>query len=141
MSDELSTIIDFGEDITDAEAPPPLPAGRYTATIREAKPKVSANSGNKYADIAMHIAPDQFPVDFPAENNPDGVTLYFRRLLLEPTPSARFRMRKFCEAIGAPTAKQLDLNDWVGLTCEVEVSNSQYEGLPRAEINRVVENA
>ncbi len=137
MSDHQTSIIEFSDDISNAEAPPPLPAGTYTANIVKAEAKVSATSGNRYLSLHMQIPPDQYPADF-VDGDPDGTTLIYNRLLLEDTAMARYRLRKFAEAVGARVSRSVDLTDFLGLTANVEVGASTYEGEVRAEIKRVI---
>jgi len=130
------SIIEFSEDISQAEAPTPLPVGEYPAEIRGATQKTS-NAGNPYAQVQFFIAPEAYPADF-TEGDPDGQVLTFNRVSLQDTPAARHRLRKFCEAIGAPAGQRIDLNDWVGRTATVAVQHDTYEGEPRAVIGKVV---
>lgn len=136
MTDDVMTIVEFSEDIAEAEAPEPLPEGDYTAEIMGAEVRIS-QTGKKYGAISFMISPDEYPADYPVENAPDGVLIVYRRVSLEDTPTARFMTRRFCEAIGAPMARQLDLSQWVSLSAKVHVTNSEWEGIPRAEIDRV----
>ena len=131
------SIIQFSEDITNAEAPAPLPVGEYTAEIRAAEAKVSANSGNTYMAIQFFIPADQYPADFD-EGDPDGITLTYNRLVVEDNAKGRHRMRKFCESIGAKTGREVNPSDWIGLTATVSVKHGTWEGETRAEIDRVV---
>jgi hypothetical protein len=130
------SILTFSENIANAEAPAPLPAGEYTAEIRAVDVKVS-QKGNKYAAITFYIPSDQYPADF-TDGDPDGMTLVFNRLVLEDTVKDRHRIRKFCEAIGAKMGSQIDVNDWVGLTATVSVKIGEWEGEARSEIDRVL---
>lgn len=136
MADQPS-IIEFSEDISQQEAPVPLPEGDYPAEIRAAVRKTSATSGNEYAKITFFIAPESYPADY-TEGDPDGMALDYNRLTLQDTPSGRHRIRKFCEAIGAPIPKtKLDLNEWIGRTGTVNIKHGTWEGEPRAEIQKV----
>ena len=132
---ELGSVYEFSQDISEAEAPPPLPARTYLATITGASAKVSQNGG-KYAAIEFTIAPDQFPADFAAIQQ-DAVKLFYRRVGLEDTPRARWQLRKFCEAIRLPMSRRFDLNDCVGKTAQVKVGNAPYQGEMRADIQAV----
>lgn len=131
------SIIEFTDDLANAEAPEPIPAGTYTAEIVKAEAKVSQTSGNTYASVTFRINADDYPADF-ANGDPDGTSLSYNRLLLENTIQARYRLKKFCESVGAPMGRTVDLNDWLGLTATVEVAQTVYEGEKRAEIKRVV---
>jgi hypothetical protein len=131
-----SSIIEFSEDIANAEAPVPLPAGDYTAEIRAAEVKTSGK-GNEYFAVTFFIPPEQYPADY-TDGDPDGTTLGYNRLQKRDDTSGRYRVRKFCEAIGAKMGKKIDVNEWIGLTATVAVDNSEWEGEPRAEIKKVV---
>lgn len=134
---EINSIVEFSEDIASAEAVPPLPPGDYAAEVRGATHKTSATSGNPYAAVQFFIAPEQYPADY-SDGDPDGTLLTFNRVTLVDSPAARHRLRKFCEAIGAPMGKSIDLNSWVGLTGHVTVVTDEYEGEKRAAIAKVV---
>ena len=135
--DTLDTIIDFSEDISDAEAPPPLPRNDYEAEVRGVQVAVSKNKGTRYADVTFLIRPEQFPADFDPTYYPDGITMHYRRVTLEDTPQARYSVRMFCEAIGAPMSKRIDINDWIGQSARVTVTHETYEGRERATIQTV----
>jgi len=136
MTDEMSSIIEFDADISQQEAPEPLPVGTYSAQITEVESKVS-QSGNKYAAVSFYVSVDDFPADYPVENNPDGVRLVYRRASLMDTNQGRYGLRKFCESIGAPMSTRIDLNDWVGLEATVEVDHDEWNGDIRANIVKV----
>jgi hypothetical protein len=135
MSD-VSSIVEFSEDISNAEWSP-LPEGDYTAEIKGATRKTSQNSGNDYASVQFHIAAEQYPADY-TDGDPDGVTINYNLVSLEDTPRARYNLRKFCENIGAPTGTKIDLNDWMGRAATVHVRVGEFEGQPRNDISRVV---
>lgn len=135
---EVGSIIEFTESIADQEAPVPLPKGDYPAEIRGAVRKTGATSGKDYAEQLFFIAPEAYPADYEAENAPEGTALYYRRISLVDTPAARHRIRRYCEAIGAPVPKTtLDLNEWIGRTATVTVDHETREGLPSAVITKV----
>lgn len=142
MSDDNDdmTIFEFSEDIADAPEPEPLPEGSYVASIEEAVGKTSPNTGKRYGAITFMIPTDQFPADYPIENAPNGKMITFRRVPLEDDVPSRFRLRRFCEAVGAPMAKQIDMRDFVGLTATVHIKHSEWEGVMREEIDRVERN-
>lgn len=129
------SIIEYSEDISTAEAPEPLPVGDYPAEIRAAERKTSAK-GNPYGAVTFFIAPENYPADF-TQGDPDGMSLAFNRVPVDDTPAARYRMRKFCEAIGAPTGSRVDMNEWIGLTAVVSITHDTYEGETRAVISKV----
>lgn len=137
--DDVMTIVEFSSDIAEAEAPEPLPVAEYPASIRSAKVKVSTNSGNKYAEVMFHVSPDNFPADYPADIAPDGKMIAYRRLVMEDDARSRFNVRKFCEAIGAPMSKKIDVAEWVGLEARIQIEHETYEGVNREVIQRVSE--
>jgi hypothetical protein len=137
----MPSVIEFQDDVSTAEAPPALPAGEYEAEVRKAEQKVSQTSGYRYAAVTFHIPPEQFPADYDASAFPDGKTMTYNLVSLEDNPSSRFRLRKFIEAIGGKGGKQIDLNDWIGLSAVLELQPGEWEGVPREEIKRVKEKA
>jgi hypothetical protein len=132
---EHSSIIQFSSDISEAEAPKPLPVGDYPARITAAEVKESARGG-QYVAVTFLVSSDDYPADY-TDGDPDGAILVYRRLQVEDTPRARYNMRKFVEAIGAKAGTKVDLNDWIGQTATISVAHTEYEGEERAEIKRV----
>jgi hypothetical protein len=137
MSDDNVSIIEFSDDIATAEAPEPLPVGVYPADIKGVAIKESAK-GTKYAAVSFYVSPDDYPVDYPLENAPDGTTLVYRRISLEDNPGSRFRLRQFIESIGAVASKRIDVTEWIGLTARVSVVHDEYEGIKRSQIDKVL---
>ena len=135
MTEELSSIVEYAEDIKKQEAPEPLPTGNYTGVIRSVEKKESQR-GTQYAAVSFHIGADQYPADF-KDGNDDGTVIVHRRASLEDNPQARYGTKRFLEAIGAPMGKRLDISEWVGMEAELEVGHDEYEGVNRAVINRV----
>lgn len=136
MTEDTTSIVEFSEDIGDAEAPEPLPAGEYPATIRGAEVKTSQR-GTLYAAVTFVVSPDEFPADYPVENAPDGKVIVYRRCSMEDNPQARYMLRNFIEAIGATASKKIDVNEWMGLSANIQVENEEYEGVMREQIVRV----
>lgn len=136
MSD--GSILEFSEDLKDAEAPTSLPAGDYTGEVVAAENGTSANSGKDRAAVTFRIKPEDYPADYEDANEfPDGkqVTFYVGT---EDTKPARFRLRKFMEAIGvAPKGKKIDVNEWIGKTAILEIIPDEYEGIERERIKHV----
>ena len=133
----MSGILDFSEDLATVEAPNPLPIGQYPGEIIAAERKTSNTSGNTYAAIQFRISADNYPADF-TDGDPDGMVLSYNRLLMEDTPQARWRWRKFLEAVGGRLGRQVDLSDLLGLTAMLDIGHDKYEGENRAQITRVV---
>lgn len=132
---ELGSVFEFADDISKAEAPPPLPPRSYVGTVTGAVAAMS-KKGGKYAAIEFTIAPDQFPPDFAAIQQ-DAVKLYYRRVGLDDTARTRYNIRKFCEALRVPVSKRFDLNDCIGKSASLKVGDSEYNGEKRAEIQAV----
>jgi len=132
---EQTSIIEYTSDLSEAEAPVPLPAGDYPAEIRSVERKTSSK-GNDYINVTFMIAPEAYPADY-TEGSEEGTILSYGRLSPDENQRARYNMRKFCEAIGAKMGKSLDLNEWVGLSAIVTVAHETYEGEDRANIKKV----
>ena len=132
----LPSVIEFDEDISQAEAPVPLPVGDYPAEVRSAVQKSAASTGNPYASVGFFISADAYPADY-TEGEPDGMLLTFNRVSLQNTPAGRHRLRKFIEAIGAPAGSKIDLNDWIGRSATVTITHDTYEGEVRANVAKV----
>lgn len=138
MEDELGSIIEFTHDIDDAEAPIPLPEGTYEAEIKSVEAKMSTND-KKYAAVGFYISPDAYPADYPLEEAPDGLTIFYRRLSLENNKMSRFNLRRFIQNIGAPpVGRTLDMTQWVGLRGKVVVKHDTWEDTKRPVIDKVI---
>lgn len=131
------SIIEFTEDLNDAEAPSPLPPNIYPAEIVGAEVRTSATSGNRYLSATFRVPADAYPADF-VDGDPDGMTLVYNRVLVEDTKNARYRLRKFLEAVGGPLSRSLDPSDLIGLTANIDVGTDEYEGEKRSAIKRVM---
>lgn len=129
------SIIEYSDDLGNAEAPTPLPIGDYPAEIRAVERKTSAK-GNDYLQVTFYVSPDSYPADY-TEGSEDGATLIYRSLSPDDSQRARYSMRKFCEAIGAPTGKKVDFNDWIGQAAIVSVTHDTYDGELRAQLKKV----
>jgi len=139
MSDSatLPSILDYSEDVSTAEAPPPLPARIYPAQVVSASRKISKSSGNEYVALAVRISPDAYPVDY-TTGNPEGTTLNYNRVVYADTYEGRYRMRLLCEALGIAPSRQVDLNQFVGASCRVEVTHDKFEGVDRHQANAIL---
>lgn len=131
------SLIEFSEDLNNAEAPAPLPPGIYPATIINAEPKTSQTSGNRYLATQFRIEADAYPADF-NDGDPDGMVLTYNRVLLEDNKNARYRLRKFLEAVGGHLGRTLDPSDLMGLSANVSVGTEEYEGEKRSVIKMVM---
>ena len=135
MSEDTTSIMEFSEDLSTAEAPPPLPVGEYPARIVKSETKVS-KAGNKYLALVWLVEPESYPADF-EEGNPEGETFQFNRVTLIDTPLGRYRLRRFNEAVGAPNTRHIDPNDYMDLTATITITHSMWEGDMRAECAKV----
>lgn len=134
---ELGSILDYTTDIADAEAPVALPAGDYPAKIVAAEVGTSQSSGKKRVDVTFRIMPEDFPADYEdAESFPDGKDVH-AYVSAEDTKAARFRMKKFCEAIGAAMSSRLDVNDWIGKSAIITIEPDEFEGIERERFKKV----
>jgi hypothetical protein len=134
-------ILEFSQDIAEAEAPPPLPIGEYNATVEGIEMRVSNTSGREYLGVTVRINADDFPPDFDGTAYPDGVTLRYNRLFTEDTQRNRYNFKKFCEALGAPMGKQIDPNDWIGMSLMVGISHRKWEDEDQANIAKIASAA
>lgn len=134
----MASIMEFSKDVSQQDAPEPLPAGDYPAEITDAQIKPSANTGRNYLALTFMISPNDYPADF-TEGDADGTRLSYNRLTMEDTPRARYRLRQFCEAVGArvPTTS-FDPSDLLGLRAQVNIIHDKYEGEVRAQIAKVM---
>ena len=85
---ELSSVIEFDEDLNNVEAPKPLPAGQYAATILSAEPMMSKNGEHKMAKVTWSIPAEEYPADY-VDGNPAGTQLT-QYLMLDNTARAKF---------------------------------------------------
>ena len=134
---EMGTIIEYTDDISDAEAPKSLAAGDYPAEITETALGISANSGKSRVEVSFRISPEDFPADYEdAESFPEGKIVKFY-VGAEGDKASRFRMRGFCTAIGAPMGASLDINDWISRKAVLTIEPDEYEGVERERARKV----
>lgn len=131
-----TSILQFSEDLSTAEAPPPLPIGVYRGEIIGASWRTSPTTGNMYAQIMVRIPEGEYPADHVGE--PDGVVLPYNRLLHQDSPRVRYAWRLFNEKVGAPNGRSIDLNSYLGLPITVDIVHQEYEGEQRASITRIL---
>jgi hypothetical protein len=131
------SLIQFSQNLADAEAPPQLPPGEYPAICVAAVPGISKSSGNPVLPLTFKINKQDFPADF--ETDADELTLIFNSLTTRDTQQDRFRVRKICEALGVPLSNALDPNDFLNKQCRVKVEHQpDLEGNPRANIRAIL---
>lgn len=136
MSDTPS-IVSYSEDVSQQDAPAPLPVREYIGTVKTAEVKDSQKTGKQYLQINFHVGPDQYPADF-TDGNPDGETLSWMRTPISDDPRGRFAMKSLCQILGVVSSKQVDLNDMIGKDAKLVIKHSQYEGQNRAEIAKLL---
>lgn len=135
MSDENPSLLEFSQDLNDAVAPSPIPAGEYPATIVKAEVKTS-QGGNRYLALQFRVEPDAYPADF-TDGNPEGELISYNRLMIEDSGRGRWRMRKFLEAVGASLGRSVDPNELIGLAANIGITHGSWEGEARAEISKI----
>ena len=133
---ELSSVIEFATNLAEVEAPKPLPAGLYDATIQSAEPMTSKDGLKTMAKVTYSISADQYPVDY-TDGNPNGTTLT-QYIMLEKDARSMYALKRFIMGIGAPLSNSVDLNTWVGLTCKLNVVNEMFEGNEVARVKGVI---
>jgi hypothetical protein len=134
---EVSSIIEYSEDLSEAEAPKALPASDYPVTITGAENGISQSSGNPRAKVTLLVAPEDFPADYEdGESFPDGKQVDFY-VSTADTAAARFRMRQFLEAIGAPLSSKVNVEDWIGRQAIATLEPDEYEGIERERCRKV----
>lgn len=133
--EDMDSIIEFSENISEAEAPEPLPEREYVASI-ESVTREKSQKGSQYAAVTFHINEEDYPADYDTNNAPGGKKIRHMIMLTDDAPT-RHRLRKFSEAIGAPMAKRIDLSQWVGLQAKVTIKHDTYEGVKREKISKV----
>lgn len=133
---ELPSVFEMGGDVANAEAPPPLPARTYLASITAAVAKVSQNSGNTYADIEFTVSPDQYPADYSAVE-PNPTKIHYRSMVIAPTARARYRWKQFGEKCRVAIGSNLDLNDFVGKMVNIKVKHRAYQGEMQPDIEAI----
>ena len=133
--EDMDSIIEFSENIADAEAPEPLPEREYVASI-ESVSREKSQKGSVYAAVNFHINEEDYPADYDVNNAPGGKKIRHMLMLTDDAPT-RHRLRKFCEAVGAPMAKRIDISQWVGLQAKITIKHDTYEGVKRERIQKV----
>lgn len=133
---DIPSVIEFDEDVEDAERPDPLPPGTYPATITGVEVKVSLK-GNKFANVMWFVSPDTFPADF--EGAPDGVTVR-GMVMLEDNAASRYRLKMFLHAIGLRGARSIDTSAWKDCEARIVVAHEKNpnDGLDYPRVRNVL---
>jgi hypothetical protein len=136
--DQVLGVIQLEGNLAEAEKPPEVPKGAYTAEIQDVQIPTSGK-GNQYFAVKCVIPPDELPADI-RDQFEDGAVLYWNRQLV-PTKGDRramYNLRKWYEAMGLdPNITEVDPNDWMGQKIKVHVVMGKYQGEDRAEIRSV----
>ena len=136
MSGQTS-LMKFSQDITNAEAPPPIPARSYRAEVIGASIRPAQSSGLPYVNLQFRIPAEDYPADY-TEGDPDGTILYYNRLQVADTPRGRYLARVLMQKLGGPLGHEIDCNALIGLWANIEVTHQEYEGEQRANIARIL---
>ena len=133
----MGSILEFTENLKDAEAPKALGNIDVPGEITGAVNGLSKSSGRKQVDVTFRIKPDDFPPDYEDVNSfADGKTVHYY-LSGEDDKVSRYRMRKFVEAIGGKLGAKVDVNDWIGKSAMLTLGVDTFEGVDRERIQRV----
>lgn len=131
----LPSVVEFTTDVSEAQAPKPLPERKYIGVIEKAEAKYSSK-GNKMGALTFRISPDQYPPDF-TDGNPDGTVLTYFRMMLEDTAAAKWQVRKICEKLRVPVSRTLDMNAFIGKSALLTIKNQEYQGELRSSIDGI----
>lgn len=135
VDDEDASIIEFSENIAEAEAPEPLPEREYMASIEKVSRETS-QKGGIFAAVTFRVNEEDYPADYDTNNAPGGKSIRQIVMLTDDGPS-RHRLRKFCEAVGAPMSKRINIQEWVGLQAKITIKHQTYEGQVQERISKV----
>lgn len=134
---EMSSIIEFDTDLSNVEAPKPLPAGTYDAVIQTAELMMSKGDEPKpMIKVTYNISADQYPADY-VDGNPNGTTLT-QFFMADNSVRSKFALKRFLLAIGAPISNKVDTTTLIGLAARIEVGSQIWQGMETARVNRVV---
>lgn len=101
-----------------------IPEGQYTVVVDETEIKTSQNSGNEYISFTFEVS----------EGKHKGAKLFHNCSL---QPQALFNLKQVLTALGFEIPNKgfdLDIEDLVGLECDVEVAHEKYEGKKKSRI-------
>lgn len=131
-------LLNFSENIADAEAPPQLPAGEYKVICIAAQDKVAVSSGNNMLTLTLQVPRSEFPADFDPGDGVDELT-FTMNVVARDIPADRWRMKKTCQAFGVAASNSIDPNDFVGREARARVRmGTDLEKNPRAEVGSVL---
>jgi len=139
--EDVPPVLEFDQDLNNAEPPEPLPAGEYVGMISNISQRTSQR-GNEYLEVAINIGPDQFPVDYQDGDFENGETLYYRRLPYDPNSKrSRYQLAQFFSKAGVKLGKSIDTSQLIGKNIRVETTvqdDMNDPNIKRPEIRRVL---
>lgn len=135
-NDDLN-VFTYSEDLNNAEAPKPLPGGKYPFEVRKADIVDSKSKpGKKNLKLELYIAPEEYPATY-LDGNPDGLTLTAFRALND-TARGRYQMKKFNQALGVKNTAKIDPTEYLGATGMVVIEEQMgQDGLPQENIKSI----
>lgn len=138
VSDEmLPSTFEYSSDVSQQEAPPPLPARTYPAQVTKSEAKRSKNNpDNVIWHLSFTVSPDAYPADYTATSDPTTL-LYARVVLNKDDARSRFQLKQLCDKLRVPVSRTLDVSLALGKMANIKVKHGSWEGLPRAEIDTI----
>lgn len=131
-------LLNFSQNIADAEAPPQLPPGEYRCICSAATDKIAASSGNPMLTLTLQVPRSEFPADFEPGDGVDELT-FTLNIVARDIPADRWRMKNACRSFGVPMSSNIDPSDFVGREARARVRMGQdLEKNPRAEVGQVL---
>lgn len=121
---DISSVVEYSAPIEDAEAPKPIPVGKYPAEIIEAKARLNNETGKRGSVITVKINPANYPATF--KGGEAGVKLSTYPSLEADNESGRFELKQIYAAAGKAAGKALNLQDLLGATVMVEVKHEKF---------------
>lgn len=101
-----------------------VPDGTYTVSVEEVSVETSDNSGEDYLSWKFKVVGGKM----------SGRSLYDNTSL---QPQALWRLRRVLEALGIEVpdgTMDIDPDELIGLECDVEVANEDYQGKQRSRV-------
>lgn len=136
--DTAPGIVELEDNLADAEKPPEIPAGSYTAEVQDVQEKTSGK-GNTYYAIKFVIPEKNLPGTV-SEHYPDGAALYWNRQLVPKKGDRRaiFSAKQLILALGLDAnTTTIDPSTWMGRSAQIKVRQEKYQGEMRAQITAI----
>lgn len=130
----MASLIEYSQDLSNAEPPPLLPPGPYPAEIVGAIAKVSQTDGHKFLQLSVRIHSESYPADY-VDGDPDGTDLQYNFIRIEDSPRGRHTMRRFLEKVGAPLTRDVDPDSLIGRTMTVEITHRHNDFMDEMQLN------